>query len=257
MCCSPTGHSSNACIQPSSCQTGSSHDMVKLLLPMEGKYSPTFAVDSISQTAVLTVHPPADTVTSVQSANSEGTHSRIVKSERERLSRSLQPNNVWSSGSYSLNTADWTTMHWLYFSIPFHELDNPITSNTISSNPSLFRIVTPINVDHFESLLASHPNRQKVDSICKGLREGFWPWADTSIEGYPTTHDASNSVKEVLTKPLSYEHKFRSNRTGSASLLHLVTLSSWACIACPSMLFRNRILLSFAWLPIIVLACSR
>ena len=85
--------------------------------------------------------------------------------------------------------------------LPTSERDNPITSETIELNPSLFRIVTPIDVDRFESFLATHPNQLFVKSVCKGLREGFWPWADTLIEGYPATHDESRpemkGVKEA------------------------------------------------------------
>ncbi|KZT42580.1 DNA/RNA polymerase, partial [Sistotremastrum suecicum HHB10207 ss-3] len=63
--------------------------------------------------------------------------------------------------------------------VPIRELNNTTHMHTISSNPHLFKIVTPINVDHFEELLAEHPNRPLVDSACKGLREGFWPFAET------------------------------------------------------------------------------
>jgi hypothetical protein len=30
-----------------------------------------------------------------------------------------------------------------------------------------------------------------VCSVCEGLREGFWPWADTLHEVFPSTHDES------------------------------------------------------------------
>ena len=49
----------------------------------------------------------------------------------------------------------------------------------IKSHPHLFRITTPINVDRFGSLLASHPNQTLVKSVCEGLCSGFWPWAIT------------------------------------------------------------------------------
>jgi hypothetical protein len=51
-----------------------------------------------------------------------------------------------------------------------------------SDNPHLFKIVTPINVD---------PNKPFVQSVCVSLREGFWPWANTQKEEYPTTWDFS------------------------------------------------------------------
>ncbi|THH27792.1 hypothetical protein EUX98_g6401 [Antrodiella citrinella] len=49
--------------------------------------------------------------------------------------------------------------------------------NTINTHPDLFKFSCPVNVDRFESLLSSHPNRPLVDSVVRGLREGFWPFA--------------------------------------------------------------------------------
>jgi hypothetical protein len=51
----------------------------------------------------------------------------------------------------------------------------------------------------FERLLTHHPNRDFVNSVLLGLREGFWPWADTNKEGYPLTHDES--------RPLHLDHE--------------------------------------------------
>jgi hypothetical protein len=75
---------------------------------------------------------------------------------------------------------------------PPEEFANPDAVSTIENNPLLFKIVTPINVDHFEQLLSTHPNQPFVQSVCTSLRERFWPWADTRKEGYPTTWDFSD-----------------------------------------------------------------
>jgi hypothetical protein len=69
------------------------------------------------------------------------------------------------------------------------EFSNVEAVTTIRDNPHLFKIVTPINVDRFESLLASHPNKPFIQSVCVAFREGFWPWADTQKEEYPVTWD--------------------------------------------------------------------
>ena len=37
------------------------------------------------------------------------------------------------------------------------------------------KIETPIDVDKFATLLAGHPNPGLVESVLRGLREGFWP----------------------------------------------------------------------------------
>jgi hypothetical protein len=77
--------------------------------------------------------------------------------------------------------------------------DPPITApefaaarQTIMDHPDLFKIVSPIKVDIFERLLITHPNQPFVHSVCKGLREGFWPWADASNPALPTTWDNSS-----------------------------------------------------------------
>ena len=76
-------------------------------------------------------------------------------------------------------------------SIPKSELANSVVAKTINNNPHLFDIVTPIFVDCFEQLLKSHPNQPFVLLVCRGLHEGFWPWADTDIGEYPDTLDYS------------------------------------------------------------------
>lgn len=61
----------------------------------------------------------------------------------------------------------------------------------MARRPDLFRITTPINVNRFEELLSDHPNQPFVESVCRALRQGFWPWADTSDESYPSINDNS------------------------------------------------------------------
>jgi hypothetical protein len=42
----------------------------------------------------------------------------------------------------------------------------------------------------FANLLTDHPNQPFVQSVLAGLREGFWPWAETP-DDYPETFDAT------------------------------------------------------------------
>jgi len=44
-------------------------------------------------------------------------------------------------------------------------------------------------VNILESYLKNHPNKPFVESMCIGLREGFWPWVDTRKEGYLLIND--------------------------------------------------------------------
>ena len=71
------------------------------------------------------------------------------------------------------------------------EFSNLDAMQTIHDNPHLFRIVSPINVDRFEKLLETHPNKLFVQSVCVSFREGFWPWANTQKEEYPAMWDFS------------------------------------------------------------------
>lgn len=80
-------------------------------------------------------------------------------------------------------------------SVPKNELANLPALRTIALRPDLFKIITPIDVDKFSRLLETHPNRPFVNSVCHGLRNGFWPYADTSDPKYPTTWD--NSARPV------------------------------------------------------------
>lgn len=75
---------------------------------------------------------------------------------------------------------------------PENELNNVVALKTIAQHQHLFKIVTPINVDHFEQLLITHPNQRFVRSVCIALREGFWPWARTDGLSHPATWDNSD-----------------------------------------------------------------
>ena len=108
----------------------------------------------------------------------------------------LQPkylrHNLWNDGSaLSPTTAEWSERARPLPRPPLNDVSNPITSKTIADHPDLFQVKTPIKVDVFENLLKSHPNPAFVSSVCVGLREGFWPWADTMRDGFPITHDES------------------------------------------------------------------
>lgn len=111
----------------------------------------------------------------------------------------LQPkylrHNLWEEGSsLSPTTAEWSERACPLPRPPAAVVSDPILSKTISDNSDLFQVNTPINVDVFESLLQRHPNPAFVSSVCTGLREGFWPWADTLNEEFPLCHDESHPM---------------------------------------------------------------
>jgi hypothetical protein len=100
--------------------------------------------------------------------------------------------NLWDVDTSPTPTiAEWSESALPLPRPPLSELSNPVALATISNNPSLFGIVTPINVARFAELLSDHPNRPFVESVCTGLQEGFWPWADTLKDGYPVIFDGA------------------------------------------------------------------
>ncbi|KAG1904348.1 uncharacterized protein F5891DRAFT_1184557 [Suillus fuscotomentosus] len=99
---------------------------------------------------------------------------------------------IWGEESGILSgTALWTETADPLPRPPPSEFENVPALTTIANNPDLFQVSTPINIDWFETILtqANHPNPPFVRSVCQGLREGFWPWADTQYGTYPVTWD--------------------------------------------------------------------
>ncbi|KAG1767747.1 hypothetical protein EDD22DRAFT_967670 [Suillus occidentalis] len=97
---------------------------------------------------------------------------------------------IWGEGAEILSgTALWTETAEPLPRPPLSEFENVPALATIAKHPDLFRVSTPVDIDRFESLLNHHPNQSFVRSVCAGLREGFWPWADTHYGTYPTTWD--------------------------------------------------------------------
>ena len=94
-----------------------------------------------------------------------------------------------------MTTSEWTETALPLPRPPVSELSNPVAIDTIARNPELFKVVTPIKINIFESLLSDHPNQPFVQSVCDGLRFGFWPWATTLRPDYPTELDLSQQVK--------------------------------------------------------------
>ncbi|KAJ7095493.1 hypothetical protein C8R43DRAFT_859480, partial [Mycena crocata] len=105
---------------------------------------------------------------------------------------------VWSEGKRRTSpTALGTETDPPFPGVPAEAFTNRALVNTVVQNPRLFHVSTPIRVNLFQSLLASHPNQPLVESFCKGLREGFWPWAKP-IASHPVTLDGSKPVRSDL-----------------------------------------------------------
>ncbi len=135
--------------------------------------------------------------------------------------------NIWDpDGNLPTSTTEWTETALPLPRPPLDELSDQTTIDTITRNPDLFKVVSPIKVDVFERLLDDHPNQPFVHSVCDGLRFGFWPWAKTLRPDYPKELDLSRSVRldparlEFLSEQLDHEqHEGRYSASFGSRLL--------------------------------------
>lgn len=83
-------------------------------------------------------------------------------------------NYVWGADEHSyIWTALFSELAHPVPHPPPNELVNQVALATINSHPHLFHITTPTDVERLHTLLMSHPNCALVESVCRGLREGF------------------------------------------------------------------------------------
>ena len=82
-------------------------------------------------------------------------------------------------------------------------LEDPTLTKIIHDHPKLCKVVTPLNVVLLSVLLHDHPNRPFVDSVVKGLTEGFWPLAT----GLPAPHKVQDNHGSSLQNPGILEHQ--------------------------------------------------
>lgn len=110
---------------------------------------------------------------------------------------------VWGERANVLSgTAIWSETAEPLPRPPPSEFTNAAVNRTLSERPDLFHVSTPINVDWFESLLtlANHPNPSFVHSVCQGLWEGLWPWANTQVGVHPITWDIPSPTPSTETE---------------------------------------------------------
>lgn len=77
----------------------------------------------------------------------------------------------------------------------------------ISQYPSIFRVISPIDVNMFEFLLKDHPNRPFVVSVVKGLQHGFWPMAEIPSNKilFTKNHLVCDMAPDLLSKACAEE----------------------------------------------------
>lgn len=84
---------------------------------------------------------------------------------------------------------------------------DPSASYALSQYPDLFKIISPIDVDMFVFLLSDHPNRPFVDSVARGLCQGFWPMCElpSSSISFTRNHQVCDLAPDLLSKACAEE----------------------------------------------------
>jgi hypothetical protein len=119
--------------------------------------------------------------------------------------RQYAPTLIWQTSDRPKVVSAYSTLTAAPLpSPPANELQNRVARKTIARNPHLFKIVSPINVEAFKKLLKDHPNKSFVKSVINAIKNGFWPFADTTNPTLPTTHDGSS-----LRKPITNRRKVK------------------------------------------------
>jgi hypothetical protein len=212
--CSPTSTNSFPCTQQLSCQTGSNMEISEEQ-HVEGR-TPC-ATGSMTRDVKRRI---VDTDTPVRLAVALPTEKQIatlplgieVIGKRPKYLRY----HIWDpDGTVSEMMVEWTERAKPLPRPATVQLMHPVVRETIIQNPTLFKIITPVNLKVFEELLKDHPNQDFVKSVCVGLRNGFWPWTDIWKPGYPDELDlswpqANEASEEFLIS--QQDHKVRKRR---------------------------------------------
>ncbi|KAF5377087.1 hypothetical protein D9615_010553 [Tricholomella constricta] len=166
----------------------------RILLTDTDKFSRLFSAilmpDGSTPLKAAQGNPTANTVINVASATpplTEDTPAR--RASKGVVAFGLRPkylryNNWDDTLPLARTTAKWSKTASPLPSPPLDALNDPIANQTICEHPELFKIVTPINVDVFEAMLASHPNQPFVKSA---IRSDLL-WAANHIEKSSGVH---------------------------------------------------------------------
>ena len=167
-------------------------------VPLDKEAGSQRCATNLTQELASTAVMNASTCTPARNAGNLTTERRTARTGPSEI-YGLQPkylrHNLWEeSSTLSDTTAEWSERARPLVRPGLSEYGNSAVVKTILDNPDLFQVRTPIKVDVFESLLQDHPNPAFVNSVCVGLREGFWPWACTMTDSFPITHDESRAM---------------------------------------------------------------
>lgn len=120
---------------------------------------------------------------------------------RKDLLRQRTPTLRWRESDTPRTISAYSTLSAAPLpSPPRNEFQNKVARKTISQNPDLFKVVSPIKVDVFKKYVEDHPNQSFVQSVARAVKKGFWPWADTSDPSFPTTYDGSRQGSRITSE---------------------------------------------------------
>jgi hypothetical protein len=153
---------SSVSIPQSSCQTESNpfrekaliDDRIPRALPEANQ---TFVTASTTQTDANPPNPTVGIGTYARTVKKAATEKSSVLTKQYHQILGLRPKylryNLWSTSSTTTPTiADWSETALPLPRPPVHELNNPIAFQTISNNPSLFKIITAVPLEKYSSI---------------------------------------------------------------------------------------------------------
>jgi hypothetical protein len=255
--CSQIDPCTSVSIRPSLCRTESSQIPPQALIVNQDNHARaeakrTSVIDSIHPTGVLNPTQSVDTGISARNAKREDMGKKNARNRSYQDLLGSRPRylryNLWNSASvFTPTIADWSETAIPLPPTPFSELNNPIARKTISENPSLFRIVTPIKLEVFRSLLSDHPNRVSSIRFAQDYRMdfGLGPTHISRVIPPPTMvldRHLMTNTRLLLFVP---NETLRSRRDVFQSPLDLIYCRE--CIVCLLMQFPNQTLPIFEW----------
>ncbi|EEB98841.1 hypothetical protein MPER_01586, partial [Moniliophthora perniciosa FA553] len=97
---------------------------------------------------------------------------------------------------------------------PDHLLNDPILRDSIQRCKDFIKVETPFNIDRLANFLFDHPNQPLVQSVLRGLREGFWPLDESDwnlnpadvVDNYTSIPDDLDAIRAYSKKEIANGH---------------------------------------------------
>ncbi|KAF6743491.1 hypothetical protein DFP72DRAFT_827734, partial [Ephemerocybe angulata] len=102
-------------------------------------------------------------------------------------------------------------------------LSNPSYKATLAALGDAVKVETPFDIEALGSLLSDHPNQPFVQSVLRGLREGFWPFDDGEWEALGKEYDGNFAKEE---DDLDAIRAFRDKEVGAGRWSDALPLTS-------------------------------